>query len=298
MKKILALMLTLCLLAVSVVACGPKDEPDTESKYTLAIVIDNAVSGVKISNTVCAVIADADGKIVSVRFDASDAEFSYDDELVVPTNIESKVENYPEMNGKNWEGHANAFADYVVGMTAEQVKAVDLTLVTGCTMPYTTPLLKSLVVEALESDRKVEFTSSVKPTLGVGMTTSAAGELGASAEVVTVDAGAVAVVNGAIVASVLDTAVREGTFTYEDEELVFTSAEYAGSKAEKGENYKMPAGSWYKQAAGFCSQTIGLTKDTIKDLAVTGDAMTAAGCTMQWTVYGYKTVLTKALNKA
>ena len=317
MKKLLALVLTLSLLALCLVACGSKKE------YTLTIVVDNAESENKVSNTVCALITDADGKIVACAFDAYEAEFKLDDKgaLVVPTDLATKgelgekyggteVPDYLKMTSGSWYKQAKAYSDYLVGKTAEEVAALDNSLVAGCTMPYTTPLFQTLIAKAFASEYSVTFKSSKTPTLGLGVdVVKVEGDFTEekNAATVTVDCGAVAVVDGAIVAAILDTAERTGNFEInDDDELDFVSA-YTGTKAEQGEKYggteveedkKMPAGAWYKQADAFCSLTVGLTADTIKDLEVVSDAMTAAGCTMQYTVYGYKTVLTEALSRA
>ena len=316
MKKILALVLALSLLTLCLVACGSKKE------YTLTVVVDNSESENKVSNTVCALITDSNGKIVACAFDAIEVEFKLDADgkLVVPTDLATKgeqgenyggttVPEYMQMASGSWYKQAKAYADGVVGKTAEEVAAIDGGLVAGCTRPYTSPLFQQLIAKAFASEYSVTFKADKAPTLGLGV--DAVKVEGAfddenNSATVTVDCGAVAVVDGAIVAAMLDTAERTGNFEInEDDELDFVSA-YNGSKNEQGEKYggteatkgKMPAGAWYKQAAGFCSQTVGLTKDTIKDLAVTGDAMTAAGCTMGYTVEGYKTVLTEALSRA
>lgn len=301
MKKIVSLLLVLVLAVGVLASCGGSEAKE----YKLAIAVDNAVSGTKVTNTLCALIIDADGKIVACRFDSLDAQFTLDADgaLKVPENLTSKVElgdAYVGMPAGSWAKQAKAYEDYVVGKTAAEVAAMDNALVTGCTMQSTAPTFKALIAKAFNYAYKVSFTAETAPTLGASFSVSASGSLDEddNKAKVTADAGAVAMVDGKVAAAVLDTAERSGTLAVEDEALVLTAPTFSGTKAEQGDSYEMPAGAWYKQAQGFCSRVVGLDGTTIADLAVTGDAMTAAGCTMQGTVYGYKTVLTKAINAA
>ena len=301
MKRIVSIVLACALLVCALVSCGGAKGDE----YKLTLVVDHSVSGAKVADTLCAVITDAEGKIVAVRFDAVEVEYKLTEgALVVPTEIISKVEKgagYP-MTGGTWAEQTKAYEDYIIGKTLAEVADVDNSLVTGCTMPNSPNTFKALIAKAVDATNTVTFTSETVPTLGASFSTTATGAYTEDENKAEVNsyAGAVAVAGGKIVAAAIDTAVTEnGTFSINDEDaLVLTAAEYKGTKFEQGAGYPMTGGTWAEQTAAFCTQVVGLNATTLADLEPVSDAMAAAGCTMPNSPNTFKPLLIKALGVA
>ncbi len=310
MKRIASLLIALLLVVTALVACNNNKNnettpaattPDntvntpTEKTYTVAIVVDSAVSSSnnKVSNTALVLVLDEAGKIVAARFDVSEVTptAGEDGNLATVESVQTKVEKgdaYTGMPAGSFAKQAKAFEDYIVGKTAAEVAALDLSLVAGCTMQCTTPLFHALVAKAAASTLKVTFKTSEAITTGVAISTAVNGKK------VTADFAGVVMAGGKVVATVIDSC--EQSFTVE--EGVVVAGELKVSKNEQGDNYNMPAGPWYKQAQAFANATVGKTAAELANLEPVSDALAAAGCTMQSTTAGYKTTIIAAVGYA
>ena len=302
MKKIIALVLVLTLSLFAFAACGGKDKGDNtpaEKTYYLSLAVEGAGDAslsygtYEVSPHVAAVVTDADGKIVAVRFDCAQTQFNFEDgALVAIDRVTTKVElkeAYGEMPAGTWYVQAQAFENFVKGMTKADIEALDVTTVTGCTMKGTNPVFKALILEALNYERKVEFkTTETNITLGVAIDANlAATEDGAQFNA---NYGAIAFAGDKVAAAMLDE--TQTTLAIADGEVSVTAFE--GTKNEQGDSYVMPAGTWYKQAQGYCTTAVGKTLAELANLdAVKTDALVAAGCTMK-NVAGYYAVLNNA----
>ena len=280
MKKIIALMLVLSLSAFSLVACGKKD-------YTLAVAIDSSVDeNNKVSNYVVALVLDKNDKIEAVKLDCFETTITAADGAIANVeSVTSKValgDNY-KMTSGNFAQQTKAFEDAIIGKTAEEVANLDLSLVTGCTMPYTPLSFKSVIAKAFASSNKTEFTAK-KFTLSIG------GTMDVKDGKASITLAGVISNEGKIIASNLDTAER--TFTLSGETI--TADTFSGSKVELGENYKMTSGTFAQQADAFESYVVGKTSDEIKNL----DFTLITGCTMPYSVYSFQAVLLAALANA
>ena len=299
MKKIIALILVLTLSVFAFAACGNKDKGPEEKTYYLSLAVEGAGDAslsygtYEVSPHVAAVVTDADGKIVAVRFDCAQTKFNFEDgALVAIDRVTTKVElkeAYGEMPAGTWYVQAQAFENFVKGMTKADIEALDVNAVTGCTMKGTNPVFKALILEALNYERKVEFKTSETVTLGVAIDANlAATEEGAQFNA---NYGAVAFAGDKVAAAMLDE--TQTTLAITDGEVSVTT--FKGTKNEQGEAYgQMPAGTWYKQAQGYCTTAVGKTLAELANLdAVKTDALVAAGCTMN-NVAGYYAVLNNA----
>ena len=311
MKKILSLVLLVSMLALALVGCGNKNDdptPATEKEYTLSIAVDNAAEGAKITNTAVALVIDADGKIVACRFDCADASVKLNgDEIATIDRVTTKVETgdaYAGMPAGSWEKQTKAFEDYVVGKTAAEVKALDLTLVTGCTMKNTAPLFKDLIAKAFAYERKVSFKTNGTITLGLAIDAALSGSVADGSVAVAADFAAAALVDGKVVGAIIDSNERKASVAVETVDgtptLTVTPANYAGSKNEQGDAYDayqpMPAGRWYAQAQAFANTAVGKTAAEVSELSVDKDALTQVGCSIY--AGGYKAALVRAVGYA
>ena len=303
MKKIIALVLVLTLSLFAFAACGGKDKGDNtpaEKTYYLSLAVEGAGDAslsygtYEVAPHVAAVVTDADGKIVAVRFDCAQTKFQFNEDgsLIAIDRVTTKVElkeAYGEMPAGTWYVQAQAFENFVVGMTKADIEALDVNAVTGCTMKGTNPVFKALILEALAYERQVEFKTSETVTLGVAIDANlAATEDGAQFNA---NYGAVAFAGDKVAAAILDE--TQTTLAITDGEVSVTT--FKGTKNEQGEAYgQMPAGTWYVQAQGYCTTAVGKTLADLANLDGTKtDALIAAGCTMN-NVAGYKAVLNNA----
>ena len=263
--------------------------------YNLVVVTDSAVneSNNKVSNTVLALVIDADGKIVAARFDCAEVTPSLVDGAIanvdsVITKVE-KGDEYAGMTAGSWADQAKAFEDYLIGKTAAEVAAMDTadkTLIAGCTMSSSKATFKALVAKAFASTLKVEFKAAGDITVGAAISTKISGGKVSS------DFAGVVLAGGKVAATMIDSC--EQKFTVTDGAIV-APATPAFSKNDQGESYSgMPAGAWYKQAQAFANSTVGKTVAELANLETVSDALAAAGCTMKNTTAGYKTTIIAA----
>ena len=267
--------------------------------YNLVVVTDSAVneSNNKVSNTVLALVIDADGKIVAARFDCAEVTPSLVDGAIanvdsVITKVE-KGDGYTGMAAGSWADQAKAFEDYLIGKTAAEVADMDTadkTLIAGCTMSSSKATFKALVAKAFASTLKVEFKAAGDITVGAAISTKISGGKVSS------DFAGVVLAGGKVAATMIDSC--EQKFTVTDGAIV-APATPAVSKNDQGESYSdMPAGAWYKQAQAFANSTVGKTVAELANLETVSDALAAAGCTMKNTTAGYKTTIIAAAGYA
>ena len=287
------------LITVIALLAGGK-APEAEAKdYTLVVVTDSSIdNNNKVSNYVLTLVIGADNKIVAARFDCADITPALDEAgaLIAQTSVATKVEQGASyaMTSGSWAEQAKAFEDAIVGKTADEVASLDLTLVAGCTMPYSPYTFKALVAKAFASTLKVNFSTADTITVGTAINSAVKSGKGGKVSVASDFAGVV-MANGKVVATMIDSC--EQSFTIEDGALVAPETA-AVSKNDQGESYVMPAGTWYKQAQAFADSTVGKTVDELANIDVVSDALAAAGCTMQNTTGGYKTTIIAAAGYA
>jgi hypothetical protein len=295
MKKIIALVLVLSLSAFCFAACK-KDKGNDEKDYTLAIAIDSSIDeDNKLSNYAAAIVLDSDNKIVAARIDCAETTIAIADGAIADATVTTKVElgeNYKMPKG-SWADQAKAFENAIVGKTADEVANLDSSLYAGCTMQATTPIFKALVAKAFAYTNKVTFTTAETFTTGIAVDASVANGKGGKISV-GCDVAGVVMAGGKVVACAIDSV--EQSYTVAEGALV--AGALAVSKNEQGEEYKMPNGTWVKQAQAFANSTVGKTAADLANLEVVSDALAQAGCTMQNTTAGYKVTIISAVSYA
>lgn len=311
MKKIIAIVLLLALVACSLVACKKtEDAPEAPAAkdYKLAVVVDEGLATVSKGGATVIALAlvwDAEGKIVAARFDSVQPKFALNEDktdIVATDRVTTKVELADGYTGMSdsWKNEAAAFEAFLVGKTAAEIAALefvvdgaDAGLVAGCTMKSSMPVFQALVAEAFAYERAVSFSTSETVTLGLAIDCAVSGSVEAGGKI-TADVAGVAVAGGKVVASMIDS--MEGKYTLaigEDQKLTVTLSSYPGTKNEQGDAYNMVTyggaiAEWYVQAQTYANTTVGKTVAELANLAVEG----VAGCTMG--VDGYKAALVRA----
>ena len=362
MKKLL--MSLVCLFAlVALVACGQTNEeqkpenPDnggtttpTEATYKLGMGIVVAEEGeasngaLLVSSTVAAVVTDKDGKIVACRIDALQNKIKVEEGEAVSNNTTSKAElgeNYNmskygasmDWNGDGkvleWYLQAQAFENFVKGMTATEVAAMttqklesgyvisdneDL-LKAGCTIQIDE--FKAAIAKACADEFAVEFKTAKEFKLGVAIN----GELNekdTTAEVAALysEYACTVVVEDKIVATLNDAIQPKLGFTAAGE---LGELEFKGTKRELKEEYNMAKYGqsmdwngdgkvleWYVQSAEFSKFITGMTAAEVTAMTtqklesgyvISDNAdLLKAGCTIQIT--GMKAVVVDAVTNA
>lgn len=350
MKKLL-LTLFVAFSLTALVGCGKKEKAQ-EYKLGMGVVVTDSESKdttAQIDATVATVVLDSNNKIVACRLDVAQNKItvSAQGEVTVPTTFKSKVElgddygmsnavNYGmDWNGdgvtKEWYQQAEAFENYVVGKTAEEVKNMPTQVVptygyvisseadllaAGCTIQITD--FKEAVYKACTDEQGVSFKTSKKFTLGVAVTSFDDGSTSATADAngqvkVYSDFAATVLVEGKIQAALNDAIQPKFTVTTEG---AYTFA-FTATKRELKENYNMAAygtdgngdgivKEWYEQSLAFSKHVVGMTGEEVKNMETkanlinyqmsTDEALLAAGCTIQIT--DIKAVVAKACTNA
>ena len=310
MKKIIAIVLLLALVACSLVACKKtEDAPETPAAkdYKLAVVVDEGLATVSKGGATVIALAlvwDAEGKIVAARFDSVQPKFALNadkTDIVAVDRVTTKVElgdGYTGMSD-SWKNEAAAFEAFLVGKTAAEIAALefvvdgaDAGLVAGCTMKSSMPVFKALVAKAFAYERAVSFSTTETVTLGLAIDCAVSGSV-ANGGKITADVAGVAVAGGKVVASMIDS--MEGKYTLaigEDQKLTVTLSSYPGTKNEQGDAYDsykpMAGGRWYAQAQAYANSTVGKTVADLNNIPTEG----VAGCTIA--TEGYKAALVRA----
>ena len=293
MKKILSTLIVLTMLLSMLVACNNTKTP-AEKDYTLSIgvVVTEKTESLKVTETVAAIVTDADGKIVLCRLDCVDYTAKYNEDGTLDTTAPiSKVaagSTYGTMPAGSWDEQGAALEKFVVGKTQAEVAATaldgttaaDADLKASCSINIV-DLLKA-IDNAFKSEYKTTFKSSSADTFTAGLNIigtakDSSVELMAQTEknakfIATFSAAVMA--EGKVVAAILDTAEVEFKGITEAGAASFA---FSGTKRELGENYgMMPAGTWYTQVDAYAAAAIGKTADDIATLASEG----VAGCTI------------------
>ncbi len=245
-------------------------------------------------SVIVAVTVDKDGKIVQTIIDTAQTKIGFSNEgKIVPsldTVYKSKQELKEEygMNkasslGKEWYEQANALAEYVVGKTVEEVKAIavdetgvttDVDLVSSVTIkidPY-----KEAIEKAVANAQSLGADASDK--LGLGVVTTIAKSKDATADkeglaqaystytAATFDA------DGKVTSSIID--ASQANVNFDAKGKITTDLAVAPiTKVELGEGYGMKKASaigkeWYEQANAFAAYVVGKTVEEIKGIAV------------------------------
>lgn len=306
MKKILSLLLVLALVLTSLIACSkPDDNTPTEKEYSLAIgvVVTESLAKLKLTETVATIVTDGDGKIVACRLDCVDYAAKYGEDGALDTTFPtSKVtlgDAYGKMNAGTWAEQAVALEQHVTGKTQAEVAAIalnngvlaDETLVASCSINVA-DLLKA-IDNAFKSEHKITFKTTatdLKVGLASGGTVKDSSTDESKNIKATADYAATVLVEGKVVAAIVDTAEAELTGITEEGAAALS---YKGSKREQGDAYgTMPSGTWYAQVDAYAKAAVGKTAADIATLASEG----VAGCTIY--AGGYKPVIETAVKTA
>ncbi|MCI7607222.1 MAG: hypothetical protein MSS69_10790, partial [Spirochaetales bacterium] len=316
----------------------------TSGKYKLGMGVvyadSSSTTQAAYSATVAAVVVDENGVIVDCKIDCAQNKMN-GDAIDPEKSFLSKYElgfdynmvKYSEATNE-WFQQADAFAQYVIGKTADEVAALptrvrgesephpgyvvtaDETLFASCSITVTDFI--EAVVKAANDKYAQEFETKSSFKLGVkcqssaeSSTAPADGKNGTIKMYVNFGAAVVGT-DGTILAAVTD-AIQPSHEVDEFGEIVKTT--YKGTKKELGFDYNMvkfseATNEWFQQAAAFEDYCVGRTADEVLSLptrvrgadephpgyVVTTDETLFASCSI--TITDFKYVIGEAAKNA
>lgn len=287
----------------------PAEEPSADNTVKTGFAVKTTVGkskdaaadaeGLGQSDSVAiAVTVDKDGKVVKAVIDNAQTKINFSAEGKVTSDLTAVYKSKQELKeeygmikaskiGKEWYEQANTLAEYFVGKTADEIKAIptddagvptDADLVSSVTIKIND--YKEVVVQAMENAQ--ELGANADDTLGLGILTTIAKSKDAAADaegqtqaystytVSTFDK------DGKITSNILD--ASQATIKFDATGKISTDLTApVKTKVELGEAYGMIKASkigkeWFEQAAAFSAYVTGKTADE-----VAGTAMDAEG---------------------
>lgn len=354
MKKLLAMLLAL-VMVLSFAACSNEDAPvdenpsseseaetpvdedpvdeepaDTAATYTLGMGVhvstgSSADGNAQVDATVAVVVLDAEGKIVDIEIDCAQTKLNtveFPDLTTV--DVRSKAEKKEDygmaavMGVPEWYVQVDALEEVLVGMTAEEVAAIELiehnghnvalndeTIYAACTMDLTG--FKAAIAKACADEYAKEFTAdSFELSLGVltdvSESTAATADAEGVARLYTNFAGVVTDANGAVLAVLCD--MIQPTVNFDATGAITATKEDLRTKKELGFDYNMVTyggaiAEWFEQTLAVEEYFVGMTAADIEALELydhnghmTFEAIVAS-CTMN--VNEFQATVLKAL---
>lgn len=254
----------------------------------------------QVDSAIASVTYDSAGVIVKCEIDCAQTKVNFNAQGEITSDLAGEIstkvelgENYGMKNasaiGKEWYEQIQAFADWTVGKTLEEVKGLQVKKVDDNhpmvpDVPELTSTVSISVGDYMEAIEKAmtsggyEFDAPDSYKTGMGVITSVGKSASATDEAEgtgQVDSAIVTVTldgDGKIAACVMDAAQTKVTFSATGEITADLNAEIK-TKVELGDEYGMKKASaiekeWYEQIQAFAEWTIGKTVDEVKGLQV------------------------------
>lgn len=301
MRKLLTLILSVVLVIGMITGCGKKDEKAGSAKTGLGVVTSIADSKdageedglAQMYSTIAAVIVDEDGVIQNCVIDAAQTKVNFSATGELTTDLATEFSTKQEIGegygmkkasliGKEWNEQADAFAEYVVGKTLDEVKGIALN---EEGVPSETDLTSSVTVHVGDFISAIEkavtnakdLGASSADKLGLGVLTNIAksknaGEEDGLAQAYSNYAVATFDGDGKITSSTIDASQSDVKFSNEGKVTSDLTAELK-TKNELGSAYGMASASsigkeWNEQAEAFAKYVVGKKLDDVKGIAV------------------------------
>lgn len=318
MKKILSLATSLTIVATLLAGCGsntntktntsasPNTGANTEATVKTGLAVSTSIASstsagdkdglAQADSIVAAVTVDKDGKIVKCVLDAAQTKVNFTKAGKITTDLKTAFKTKQELKeeygmkkqskaGKEWYEQANAFAAYVVGKTAAEVKGIAVTaegtasdkqLSTSVTVKVGDFI--STVVKAAENAKDYGAKSSDKLGLGVNTSISSSKDATDKDGVVQVDSYYTATTfdaSGKVTSSLIDASQAKVNFS-KDGKITSDVKAAVQTKNELADKYGMKKQSkigkeWNEQASAFAKYSNGKTASDIKGIAVTAE---------------------------
>jgi len=255
----------------------------------------------QVDSVVVAVTVDKDGKIAKVAIDAAQTKMNFTTEGKLTTDLATVFASKQELGeeygmikaskiGKEWNEQANAFADYVVGKTIEEIKGLALDEETHLTDTDITASVSIKVGGYIDAIEKAvanaqDLGAKSTDTLGLGVTTTIAKSKDAAdkdgvaqdglAQAYSYYTATTFAADGTITSCAIEASQSNINFTKEGKITTDLTAPLK-SKVELGDEYGMKKSSkigkeWFEQSDAFSKYVVGKTVKEVKGLAVDAD---------------------------
>ncbi len=280
----------------------------------------------EIDSTVVGVLIDKDGKILKCRIDQAQTKVNFNSQGKITTPLNTKFQTKQELGAgygmsaassikKEWFEEADAFADYVVGKTVDQVKGIALN---DEGAPADAELSSSVTISvggfiaAIEKAvaNAADMGAKVTDKLELGVATSIDKSKDAAQDDGLIEASSSYVaatfdVNGKITSCIIDGSNSDVNFTSNGK---ITSDLNAAppTKRELGSSYGMSKASsikkeWYEEADALGKYVVGKTADEVKGIAVNGEGVatdTELASSVTISIAGYIDIIQKSAASA
>jgi hypothetical protein len=304
MKKYIALTLCFLLAIFAFAGCTSGGGSGEAVKTGLGVVSSIAKSTdagekdglAEVDSMIAAVTVDKDGKIVNCKIDAAQTKINFSTEGKIITPLDTAYKSKQELGTeygmakasgikKEWNEQADAFAKYVTGKTAAEVKGI---AVTAEGVASDKDLSSSVTVhvgdfiavvdKAVANAKDLGAKSGDK--LGLGVLTSIAkstdaGDKDGVAQAYTNYTATTFDANGKVTSCVIDASQSNVNFSKEGKITSDLTAAME-TKQELGPKYGMAKASsikkeWNEQADAFAKYATGKTAAEVKGIAVTAE---------------------------
>lgn len=255
----------------------------------------------QIDSTVAAVLVDADGKILDCKIDSAQTKINFSAEGKLMTDASTTFKSKQELGseyglgksssiGKEWNEQADAFAEYTIGKTVDEIKGI---AVNDEGVPTEEDLTSSVTIHIGDFVSAVEKAVAnakdlgAKGTdiIGLGIDTQMSSSKDATADeeglaqaysmysVVTTDA------DGKITSCYVD--ASQGDVNFDTTGKITSDLKTAvETKQELGDAYGMKKASsigkeWYEEADAFSAYVTGKTKAEVGGISVDNEGLAA-----------------------
>ena len=261
-------------------------------------------------SVVVAVTVDKDGKVVKAAIDTAQTKINFSTEGKVTSDLTAVYKSKQELKdeygmkgastlGKEWYEQANSLAEYFVGKTADEIKAIptdtagvstDADLVSSVTIKIND--YKEAAGKAIANAQDMGAAADDKLGLGINTTIAKSKDAAADAEgqtqaysiytATTFDAA------GKITSNVID--ASQATVKFDSTGKISTDLTApVKTKVELGDEYGMRGASqigkeWFEQAASFSEYVLGKTSKDVTAIAVEDGKATDADLVSSVTV--------------
>lgn len=349
MKKIISLVMS-SVLAVSLLAgCGSSSETSNSTnsaaptsaaasseangdavKTGLAVMSSIAKSKdaenedglAQVDSTIVAVTVDKDGKIVKCAIDAAQTKINFSAAGKITTDLNTEFKSKQQLKteygmnkaskiGKEWNEQADAFANYVVGKTVDEVKGI---AVNAEGVPSDKELSATVSIHIADFTAAIEkavnnakdLGAKAGDKLGLGVTTNIsksadAGEKDGVAQAYSNYSATTFDADGKVTSCIIDASQSDVNFSKTGKITSDLKAPLR-TKIELGADYGLVKASkikkeWFEQTEALAKYAVGKTIDEIKGIAVNEEGVPSeAELTSSVTIHigDYQTVIEKA----
>lgn len=282
----------------------PAEEPSADNAVKTGLAVVTSVEKSKDAtadaeglgqsdSVVVAVTVDKDGKVVKAAIDTAQTKINFSTEGKVTSDLTAAYKSKQELKeeygmskastlGKEWYEQANVLADYFVGKTAEEIKAIptddagvttDADLVSSVTIKIND--YKEAAEKAIANAQDLGATADDELGLGVNTTIAKSKDAAADAEgqtqaysiytATTFDA------DGKITSNIID--ASQATVKFDATGKITTDLTApVKTKIELGDEYGMKKASqigkeWFEQSASFSEYVLGKTAEEVSAIA-------------------------------